>query len=61
MTKYYYDKKTNKYVVLHRVTPKNIPAGYIEISEKEYNNQHFAQEFDEYDYGEDEGEVVGLK
>lgn len=61
MTKYYYNTKTKEYIALHKVTPKDVPAGYVEVSEKEYNDYQFALKFDNDNYGEDDGEVIGLK
>lgn len=52
--KYYYDTNKNKYVALHQVTPKDIPAGYMEISETEYNEHYLVLEFDAFHYGDDE-------
>lgn len=61
MTKYYYNKKTKDYMALHKVTPKDVPAGYIEISEQKYNDQHWKEDVDAHQCGDDEYEVIGLK
>ena len=59
--RYYYDALTNKYVALHKVNLKDVPSGYIEISEQEFNDHHIEVEFDSYDYGYDEELVLGLE
>ena len=59
--KFYYDTIANKYVALHKVSIKDVPSGYIEISEKEFNDNHIEIEFDSYDYGYDEELVLGLE
>ena len=59
--KYYYDTISNKYVALHKVSVKDVPSRHIEISEKEFNDNHIEIEFDSYDYGYDEELVLGLE
>ena len=59
--KYYYDAVENKYVALHKVKTKDVPSGYIEISEQEFNDHHIEVEFDSYDYGYGEELVLGLE
>lgn len=58
--KYYYDRIANKYVALHNVNHKDIPAGYIEITEEEYNDHHFRGELEGFDYHFRGEEVVGI-
>lgn len=59
--KFYYDAIANKYVSLHNVNAKDVPSGYIEVTEKEFNDHHIEIEFDSYDYGYDEELVLGLE
>lgn len=61
MMKYYYDTTSNKYVALHKVNRKDVPSGYIEISEQEFNDHHIELAFDSYDYGYDEALLIGLE
>ena len=53
--KFYYDALTNNYVALHNVNAKDVPSGYIEITEEQFNNHYLEVSLDEYIIGLDLG------
>lgn len=67
--KFYYDALTNKYVALHNVNAKDVPSGYIEITEEQFNDHHLKVSLDEYNVGLDlgndsdyyESTIIGLE
>lgn len=51
--KFYYDAVTNNYVALHNVNAKDVPSGYIEVTEEQFNNHYLSVSLDEYIMGLD--------
>ena len=58
--KYYYDRINNKYVALHNVNHKDVPAGFVEITEEEYHTHHCEIDPKEFEVHL-MGEVIGIE